>query len=78
MQNMYVRVNVVAGAKKEVVTKVGPLRYDMCVQQHAERNLANKRVRELVAKEALARIEDVRIISGHRSPHKIFSIKELK
>lgn len=78
MQNMYIRVRAVAGAKKEVVTKTASDRYDICVRQQAERNMANVRIRELLAKEFHVAEGAVRLISGHHSPHKIFSVADSK
>lgn len=74
MQNMYIRVAVVAGAKKEEVTRVSDDRYDMRVREPAERNLANGRVRELLAREFKVSAKAVRLVAGHRSPRKVFSI----
>jgi len=75
MQNMYIRVNATAGAKKESVTRLSAERYEICVREPAERNLANARIRELLASEFGIPEKSVRIISGHHSPHKIFSIR---
>lgn len=72
---MYIRVNATPGAKKELVTKIAPDRYVICVKEPAERNLANGRVRELLARELGLPVTALKIISGHRSPHKIFSAK---
>ena len=74
MQSMYIRVNATAGAKKELVTKLAPDRYEMSVREPAERNLANARIRTLIARELGVPENTARLISGHQSPHKIFSI----
>lgn len=74
MQNMYIRVSVVAGAKKEEVTRLSDDRYSMWVREPAERNLANGRVRELLAREFKVREGAVRLVAGHRSPKKVFSV----
>ncbi len=71
---MYIKVHVVAGAKKELVTKRGPDSYDISVREPAERNLANRRVLELVARELGLSVGKVRIVSGHHSPSKILSV----
>ena len=65
---------MVAGAKKELVTKRGPDSYDISVREPAERNLANRRVLELVARELGLSVGKVRIVSGHHSPSKILSV----
>ncbi|MEI6659953.1 MAG: DUF167 domain-containing protein [bacterium] len=71
---MYIRVNAIAGAKKESIEKVGENCYDISVREPAERNLANARIRTLLARELSFPEKFVRLISGHQSPHKIFSI----
>lgn len=71
---MYIKVHAVPGAKKEKVTRISDERYDIAVREPAERNLANERIREILAREFTITTGLVRLISGHRSPHKIFSI----
>ena len=71
---MYVRVNVIAGAKREEVTRLGEGRYAIRVREPAERNMANGRVRALIAREFGIPEGRVRLISGHQHPHKIFSV----
>lgn len=72
---MYIRVRVKASARKETVTKVSDTEYNMAVREPAERNLANGRVRELLAGAVGARRENVRIVTGHHSPTKIFDVE---
>jgi len=76
MQNMYIRVNAVADAKKESVTCVAPDRYEICVREPRERNLANARIRTLLSRELEIAEGSVRLVSGHQSTHKIFSIPD--
>jgi uncharacterized protein YggU (UPF0235/DUF167 family) len=71
---MYVRVRVKAGARKEQVTQVSDTEYLMSVREPAERNLANTRIRELLAVHTGVQKEQVRIVTGHRSPTKIFAV----
>ncbi|MBI4086449.1 DUF167 domain-containing protein [Candidatus Kaiserbacteria bacterium] len=71
---MYVYVRVTPGAKKERVAKVMPDRFEVAVREPAVRNLANTRVRELIAEVFEVGVGAVRIVSGHRSPTKIISV----
>lgn len=71
---MYVRVRVTPGARKERVERVAEAEYIMSVREPAERNLANTRVRILVANALGTRERDVRLVSGHRSPVKVFDV----
>jgi len=71
---MYIKVKVLAGAKKEEVKKKNKDTYIISVKEPAERNQANKRVCEIVALLMDVSIKNVRIISGHQSPSKILSI----
>lgn len=73
---MYVRVEVRPGAKRESVEKKGPDALLVSVREPAERNLANRRVTALVAEHFGVAPGAVRLISGHRSPRKVFSVKE--
>ena len=72
---MYVKVHANPGAKKESVTKENESVYQISVKEPAERNLANGRIRELLCQEFGLEKGRVRMISGHHSPNKIFSIE---
>lgn len=72
---MYIRAKVTPGAKKERVIRVKENDYRIDVKEPAERNLANKRVRELIANEMSVAPGKTRIIAGHRSPKKVISIE---
>lgn len=74
---MYIRVHVVPDAKRETVAKEAPDRYAISVREPAERNMANKRVKTLLARELGIPEGKLRLISGHQSPHKIFSVSDI-
>jgi uncharacterized protein YggU (UPF0235/DUF167 family) len=71
---MYIKVSVRAGAKKESFVKESETQVRVSVREPAERNLANTRVRELVAAHFKVPPARVRIIHGHHSPSKLFSV----
>ena len=71
---MYIKVKVTAGAKKEKIARKGKDVFVISVKEKAERNMANIRVRELIAYQLGVLLPAVRIISGHTSPSKILSI----
>lgn len=71
---MYVRVEVKPGAKRESVMHIDDKTLSIAVKEPAAQNQANIRVRELVAEELGVPIGKVRMISGHRSPRKIFDV----
>ena len=73
---MYVKVRVIAGAKKETVEEVSAGHFKISVREPAERNLANRRIVELVAAHYKRAAKQVHIISGHTSPSKILSIPD--
>jgi len=68
----YIKVRVVAGAKNDSLEKRKDIYY-IKTKAPAERNLANKRVAELLHAELG---KPVRLISGHKSPSKIFSVDD--
>lgn len=72
---MYIKVRVLAGAKREKVDKKADDHYIISVKEPAERNLANKRICEIIASLYNISPKQVRIISGHQSPSKILSVK---
>jgi len=71
---MFVKVNTRVNSKKEYVKKVGENRLEVAVREKAERNMANKRVIELVALHFGLSIKQIRIINGHQSPSKMLSV----
>jgi len=71
---MYIKVKVVASAKKEKIDKNRQDIYMISVKEPAERNLANTRVREIIASVFNVGTKAVRIVSGHQSPSKILSV----
>ncbi len=73
---MYIKVKVKSSAKHEKILKKKEDYFDISVKEKAERNMANTRVREIIANEYGVSVKAVRIISGHTSPTKILSIRE--
>lgn len=68
-----IRVKVFAKAKKEkFVPPSGEANemFEIFVREPAQKNLANFRVRELVAEYFGTTLSDVRILTGHHSPKK--------
>lgn len=72
---MYVKVHATPGAKKEKVVRENDTTFNVAVKEPAERNLANGRIRELLCHEFGLEKGRVRMVSGHRSPSKIFSVE---
>ena len=73
---MYIKVRVVAGAKKEKFEKISKDHFKISVKEPAKQNLANRRVVELIAGHFHIPAKQARIISGHTSPSKILSIPD--
>lgn len=73
---MYIKVKVTPNAKKEsfVPEEGKENRFLASVREKAERNMANTRVREIVAKHFGIPIGKTRLISGHHSRTKMFSV----
>jgi uncharacterized protein YggU (UPF0235/DUF167 family) len=72
---MYVHVRVVPGVKKEKILKKTETEYEIRVREPAERNLANGRIREILAQEFSVSLSAVRLLTGHRSPSKMYTIE---
>lgn len=71
---MYISATVRTEAKREHLEQTKKGRLKIAVREAAERNQANRRVLELVAAHFGLPKGKVRIISGHTSTAKIFSI----
>lgn len=71
---MYIKIVVIADAKKEKFTKKSKDHFDISVKEKAEKNMANKRVIELLALHfGIPRVK-IRIINGHHHPHKLLAV----
>jgi uncharacterized protein YggU (UPF0235/DUF167 family) len=73
---MYVRVAVYPSAKRESFIEQGPHRFEVKVKEPAERNLANKRIKELLAEHYKTTEQKVRLVSGHQNSRKIFAVPD--
>jgi len=71
---MYVKVRVYAGMKKEKVTKLEAHHFEIITKAPAERNLANHRVREIIADIYGVTTKQVHLVSGHHHPSKILEV----
>ena len=73
---MYVRVTVYPNNKRESIEKIGENRFEIKVKEPAERNLANGRVKELLALEYQVEVKMIRLVSGHQNNRKIFAVPD--
>jgi len=71
---MYIRVHVKPDSKKESVTRESETELYIAVKEKAERNMANKRVVTLLSGEYNVSTSDIRLVTGHHSPTKMFNI----
>lgn len=71
---MYIKVKVKPNAKKEKLERKSDELFEIFVKEKAKQNMANERTREIIAEHFGIIKEKVRIISGHRSSSKLFSI----
>ncbi len=60
--------------RKERVTQTDDNTFEMTIKEPAERNLANKRIKEILAEEFGVPSKSVRIVTGHHSQGKIFDV----
>lgn len=71
---MYIKVRAKPDAKNESLQQKSPDHFEISVREPAEQNRANIRIREILARYFGLSLTKVRLISGHHSPSKIFSI----
>ncbi len=71
---MYVRVRAYSGSKKNNIKRLSDDRFEIQVREPAQQNLANYRLRQLLASEFGVNDKAVRLVSGHHSPTKIFDV----
>ncbi len=71
---MELRVRVRPGARRERVTTTGEGEFDIAVREEAQRNEANKRVKEILSLTFQVPIGRVHLRSGARGSRKRFVI----
>ena len=72
---MYVKVRAKPGAKKERIIEMGDEReLTIHVREPAQQNFANRRIIEILAERFSVPNKSIQMLSGFRSPNKIFSI----
>ncbi len=73
---MLIHVKVNAGEKKEKFEELSDTRFEASVREKPERNMANSRVLELVARYFEVSSGSIKIIIGHHSPSKILEVPD--
>ena len=73
---MYIKVRVTPGAKKEAVKQVSEDTWEIKVKERAERNMVNTRLKIILGDLFHITPKQVRLVSGPRSPSKIFSLPD--
>lgn len=71
---MYIKVKVDAGAGKESFRKISEDHFEISIKEKAERNIANRKILELIRKFYGDKVKNIKIVSGHHSQSKILSI----
>ncbi len=72
---MYIKVRVIPKSKREQINKIDNETFEITVKEPAERNLANNRIKELIAEFYCVKTKEVRLITGHHSGNKILDVK---
>ena len=72
---MYIKAIVTAGAKKENFVVVSPDNFKISTKEKAEKNMANKKVIELLSSYFNISKSKIRIINGHHHPHKLLVVE---
>ncbi len=72
----YIHVKVAASARKESFRQKSEDHFEVSVKEKAERNLANRRVIELLSLHFKIPVSKIRIVNGHRSPSKLLVVEE--
>ena len=71
---MYIKVIAKTQAKKESIVVKSKDHFLISVKEKAERNMANKRIIEILAEYFKIPKGKVRIVNGHHHPHKLIFI----
>jgi hypothetical protein len=72
---MLIKVKVQAGVRKEELVKKSEDAFEVKVREKAEKGMANKRTREILAKHFKVSLSKIFLIKGSKEKNKIFEIK---
>jgi len=72
----YIKVVATTGSKKEKITIKSNDHFLISVKEKPERNLANKRILELLSLFLKVKKQKIRIINGHHHPHKLLVVDD--
>jgi uncharacterized protein YggU (UPF0235/DUF167 family) len=73
---MYIKVKVKTGMKKESLTEISKLKFEVSVREVPERNEANQSVIALISSHFKIPKKSVHIVSGHHAPSKLLQIPD--
>jgi len=73
---MYIKVVAKTQAKKESIVKKSKDHFIISVKEKAEKNMANKKIIEILAQYFEVPKGKVRIINGHHHPHKLIVVED--
>ena len=72
----YIRVKVRAGMKKEILKQISIDHFEISVKEKAERNMANRRVLEILCEFFHLSKGKIRIVNGHQSSSKLLVVEK--
>ncbi len=72
---IYIKAIVTTGAKAESIKEKSANTFLISVKEKAERNMANKKVIEILAEHFKISTKNIRIINGHQHPHKLLVVE---
>ena len=72
----YVKALVSTGSKKDNIIKKNKDTFVISVKEKPEKNMANKKVLDLLASHFGIPVNKIRIINGHHHPHKLLVVED--
>ncbi len=71
---MQVKVKVKTGVRKESMSVVNDSVFTIAIKEPAEENMANRRVKALLAEYFEVEPSKIRLIAGHHAPNKTYTV----
>lgn len=65
------KVKARPSAKKETLKKISPDKYEIAVQEPAEKGMANKRILEIIKTKISPGAKRIIMVSGHKTKSKV-------
>lgn len=71
---MYIKIIAHVNSKKEEIKEIKEAHFEIWLKEKAEKNMANKKIIQILADFFKISAKNIRIVNGHHHPHKLLVV----